>query len=292
MGVDGLEDDGINIRAASGQPPERRRFAFSEQAPIAWTRGRRGRILDLVGPYQLIKCIKTLRLFPAARLPVASTGQLSYSRWPSCRSGDPVQPGPATLTSEPSSLSARPSALPPYTRRLLLWSFAIGVLPPLVLIVAVASKSLYLLTFIHVISGGTWTGFDIFMGVIMSRVLRTLDVPARVEVAKRLTPTTFFILPSLAAVAVTAGIYLAQTENKFDLSSPWIIAALVVVLILTAQGFGIFMPNGVRIFIELAKVKPDTGLIARLNMRNVRLSGVQALLQVLILLIMAHLAVY
>jgi hypothetical protein len=203
-----------------------------------------------------------------------------------------MEPGPATLTSEPSTFLARPSTLPPYTSRLLLWSFAIGVLPPLVLIVAVASKSLYLLTFIHVISGGTWTGFDIFMGVVMSRVLRTLDVPARVEIAKRLTPTTFFILPSLAAVAVTAGIYLAQTENKFDLGSPWIIAALVVVLILTAQGFGIFMPNGVRIFIELAKVKPDTGLIARLNMRNVRLSGVQALLQVLILLIMAHLAVY
>jgi uncharacterized membrane protein len=203
-----------------------------------------------------------------------------------------MEPGPATLTSEPSTFLARPSTLPPYTSRLLLWSFAIGVIPPLVLIAALVGKSLYLLTFIHVITGGTWTGFDIFMGVVMTRVLRSLDVPARVEVAKRLTPTTFFILPSLAAVAVTAGIYLAQAENKFDLSSPWIIAALVVVLILTAQGFGIFMPNGVRIFIELAKLKPDTGLIAKLNMRNIRLSGVQALLQILIILIMAHLAVF
>jgi len=115
--------------------------------------------------------------------------------------------------------------------------------------------------------------------------MRSLDVPARVEIAKRLTPTTFFILPSMAAVAVTSGIYLAQVEDKFDLSSPWIIAAGVVVLIL-------IMPNGVRIFIELAKRQPDTGLIARLNMRNIRLAGVQALLQVLIILIMAHLAVY
>jgi hypothetical protein len=31
---------------------------------------------------------------------------------------------------------------------------------------------------------------------------------------------------------------------------------------------------------------------ARLNMRNIRLAGVQALLQILIILIMAHLAVY
>jgi hypothetical protein len=198
----------------------------------------------------------------------------------------------------PTELAARPgapaqpaaAAMPPYTTNLLRWSFAVGVIPPIVLIVALAAKSIYLLTFIHVICGGTWTGFDLFMGLVMSRVMRSLDIPARVEVAKRLTPTTFFILPSLAAVAVTSGIYLAQNLGVFDLSSPWILAAFLVVLLLTAQGFGIFMPNGVRIFIELAKRQPDTAKIARLNMRNIRLAGLQAALQVGIILIMAHLA--
>ncbi len=190
------------------------------------------------------------------------------------------------------SLSPTRGKMPPYTKKLLLWSFSIGIIPPIVLIVALSLKSNYLLDYVHVICGGTWTGFDIFMGVVMTRIMRLLEVPARVEVAKRLTPTTFFILPSLAATAITAGIYLAQTEGKFDLTSPWIIAAGVVVLILTAQGFGIFMPNGVRIFIELAKNNPDTSKIARLNMRNIRLSGSQAIFQVIIILIMAHLAVY
>jgi len=182
--------------------------------------------------------------------------------------------------------------MPPYTRKLLTWSFTIAVIPPIVLIAAVATKSLYLLDYVHVICGGTWTGFDLYMGLIMTRILRSLDVPARVEIAKRLTPTTFFIIPSLAAVAITAGIYLAQAMGKFDLSSPWIIAAGVVVLILTVQGFGVFMPNGVRIFIELAKSKPDSSKIARLNMRNIRLAGSQALFQVIIILIMAHLAIF
>ncbi len=194
--------------------------------------------------------------------------------------------GPAVL--EP----ANSSTLPPYTGRLLRWSFAIGVLPPLGLIVALAARSLWLLTFVHVITGGTWTGFDLFMGIVMSRVLSSLEVPSRVEIAKRLTPTTFFILPSLAAVAVASGIYLAQSEGKFVLSSPWILAAGVVVLVLTAQGFGIFMPNSVRIFIELAKRQPDTGKIARLNMRNVRLAGVQAIMQLALIVVMAHLAVF
>ncbi len=185
-----------------------------------------------------------------------------------------------------------PSGLPPYTWNLLRWSFAVGVIPPVVLIVALSLKSQFLLDYVHVITGGTWTGFDLYMGLVMSRVLRTLEIPARAEIAKRLTPLTFFILPSLAATAITSGIYLAQSMEKFDLASVWIQAAGVVVLILTAQGFGVFMPNGVRIFIELAKPKPDTAKIAKLNMRNIRLTGSQAIFQVIIILIMAQLAIY
>ncbi len=184
------------------------------------------------------------------------------------------------------------SGIPHYTKRLLMWSFSIGVIPPLALILALSTRSLYLLDYVHVISGGTWTGFDIFMGLVMTRIMRLLDIPQRVEIAKRLTPTTFFIVPSLAATAITAGIYLAQAEGKFDLSSPWIIAAGIVVLVLTGQGFGVFMPNGLRIFIELSKSKPDISKIARLNMQNIRLAGSQAIFQVIIILIMAHLAVY
>src|SRR5438445_13416884 len=103
------------------------------------------------------------------------------------------------------------AGMPPYTRRLLQCSFAIGVIPPIVLITALSTRSLYLLDYVHVITGGTWTGFDVFMGVVMSRIMRSLEIQQRVEVAKRLTPTTFFILPSLAAVAITSRIYLAES---------------------------------------------------------------------------------
>jgi hypothetical protein len=153
----------------------------------------------------------------------------------------------------------------------------------------VAARRLAWLDGVHVLTGGAWTGFDLYMGLVFSRILRSLEPPARVEVAKRLAPTTFFILPSLAATAITSGIYLAQAFGKFDLHSPWILAAGVVVLVLTAQGFGIFLPNGVRIFIELAKPKPDVALIGKLTLRNVRLAGVQAALQVVVIFVMAQL---
>ncbi|MDG6998167.1 MAG: hypothetical protein JRN15_03535 [Nitrososphaerota archaeon] len=184
------------------------------------------------------------------------------------------------------------AGLPPYTKKLLQYSFVVAILPPVVLVLALALKSLYLLDYVHVISGATWTGFDIFMGVVMTRIMRLMDVPSRVEVAKRLTPTTFFIIPSLAATAITAGIYLAQREGIFNLSSPWIIAAGIIVLILAGQGFGVFLPNGVRIFLELAKQQPDTAKISKLNLRNIKLSGIQAIFQVLLILVMAHLAIF
>jgi hypothetical protein len=185
-----------------------------------------------------------------------------------------------------------PSKLPPYTKKLLWWSFSIAIIPPIVLVAALALKSLYLLDYVHVITGGTWVGFDIYMGIVLSRILRLLELPGRVEIAKRLTPITFFMIPSFAATAITAGIYLAQAEGIFDLNSPWIIAAGIVVVILSVQGFGVFTPNGIRIFLELAKTNPDDSKISMLNMRNIRLAGSQAVFQIIIILIMAHLAVY
>lgn len=183
------------------------------------------------------------------------------------------------------------TGFPLYTGSLLLWSFMLGIIPPFALIFALAVNSLVLLEYVHVITGATWTGFDLFMGLIMSMVFRTLDPRARVEVAKRLTPLNFFAVPSLATVAIVAGIYLAIRLGTFVLTSPWIIAAGIVVVVLTVQGFGIFLPNSVRIFIEVSKPKPDQGRIIRLNMLNVKLAGVQAAFQVAIIFIMAHIAV-
>ncbi len=183
------------------------------------------------------------------------------------------------------------AGFPSYTGRLLRWSFILGIVPPVALIYALSVKSLVFLEYVHVITGATWTGFDLFMGLIMSMVFRTLEPRARVEVAKRLTPLNFFAVPSLATVAIVAGIYLAIRLGAFVLTSPWIIGAGIAVLVLTVQGFGIFLPNSVRIFIEVSKPVPDQERIIRLNMLNIRLAGVQAAFQVAIIFIMAHIAV-
>ena len=187
-------------------------------------------------------------------------------------------------------VGAEQGSFPAYTHRLLLQSFMLGLVPPIVLLAAIILKNLTLLTYAHVMSAVMWTGFDLFMALVLGRVLRSLDIAGRVEVAKRLTPSTFFILPSLAATTITAGIYLAMSLGVFNLSYIWIVAALLIVTILTVQGFVILMPNSMRIFIELAKPDPSKERIAKLNGINIRLAGVQGAFQIAIIFIMVNIS--
>ncbi|MCL5412363.1 MAG: hypothetical protein M1474_01845 [Candidatus Marsarchaeota archaeon] len=197
---------------------------------------------------------------------------------------------PTAGTESNKHIGAEQGSFPAYTHRLLLQSFMLGLVPPIVLLAAIILKNLTLLTYAHVMSAVMWTGFDLFMALILGRVLRSLDIAGRVEVAKRLTPSTFFILPSLAATTITAGIYLAMSLGVFNLSYIWIVAALLIVTILTVQGFVILMPNSMRIFIELAKPDPSKERIAKLNGINIRLAGVQGAFQIAIIFIMVNIS--
>lgn len=169
-------------------------------------------------------------------------------------------------------------------------SYVTLAVPILVLIIAVFTQNKVLLDYTHVICGGTWTGIDLFMGLVMSRVMRGLAPDARAEVIKRLVPVMLFLMPALASVAITAGIYLAQWEGLLNLQSPWIIAAVILVLILSVQGFGIIMPTEIRLFLELTKDSPDRDRIVKLGMRNIKVSGSQAIFQIAIIFVMANLA--
>ncbi len=169
-------------------------------------------------------------------------------------------------------------------------SIATLLIPVVVLIVALLTQNLLLLDYTHVICGGTWTGIDLFMGLVMSRVMKGLAPEARAEVVKRLVPLMLFLMPALASVAITAGIYLAQWEGLFNIGSPLIIAAGIIVVILSVQGFGILLPTEVRILLELIKPNPNRDKIVKLGMRNITVSGSQAIFQIAIIFVMANLA--
>lgn len=158
------------------------------------------------------------------------------------------------------------------------------------LIFALLYGNLLALNYVHVITGGTWTGIDLFMGLVMSRVLKGLDPQARTQVIKKLVPVMLFLMPSLASVAITSGINMAGKLGLLTLGSPTIIAAIAIVIILSVQGFGMIMPTEIKVYLELRKKEPDRAKIIKWGMRNVKLSGSQGVFQVALIFVMANLA--
>lgn len=169
-------------------------------------------------------------------------------------------------------------------------SYILFFLPIIACVSAVAIGNLIFLDYVHVLSGGIWTGIDLFMGFIVGPVIGKLKPPAKAEVIKNLVPYMLFFMPSIASVAVTSGYYLASSYGVFIITSPAIMVAGVLIILLMIQGFGIFLPNEVRIFLELSRPAPDVGKMSRLAMMNFRLSGVQGVMQIALIFIMANIA--
>jgi len=196
-----------------------------------------------------------------------------------------TSPGSASTGSGPRSVASQNGGFYPKSGPIL---FSV---PIIAFVAAIISGSLTILDYVHVITGGMWTGIDLFMGIFGRTVMMKISPLSRIEVAKRLTPTMFFLMPSIAAVATTAGYVLANKTGLWNPSSPYITATIVVVLILLVQGFGILLPNELRVFREIRKERPDTDKIVKLSLRNLNVSGSKAIFQIIIIYIMANLTI-
>lgn len=170
------------------------------------------------------------------------------------------------------------------------YSLVTLLVPIAALVFVLAYGNLLALNYLHVLTGGTWTGIDLFIGIVMGRILKGLEPQARTQVIKKLVPLMLFLMPALATAAITSGINLASRLGMLTFSSPLIVAAVVIVIILSVQGFGILMPTEIRIFLELKKKEPDRDKIVRWGMRNVKLAGSQGVFQVALIFVMANLA--
>jgi uncharacterized membrane protein len=190
------------------------------------------------------------------------------------------EPGVATV----------PKTAGEWARQLTWWILAL----PAALVLALSTGSLYLLDWTHVMSGVLWTGADLFLGFILGPVMRRLDARQRRAVVTYLVPRTLLYMPAVAFTTGTAGWYLANRLGMLLVGNPdrdWVLAALIITTILAIQGFGIILPNNVRMLREMGRPEPDVEKILGWNRVNLTLAGIQGALQVVIILVMAHLAV-
>jgi len=175
----------------------------------------------------------------------------------------------------------------PLWRQLTWWV----LLFPAAMFLAIGMQSVYLLNWVHVRSGVLWTGADLFMGFIVGPVLRSLDLNTRTRVIAYLVPRTLLYFPIVALTAGTAGWHLAGWLGYSMPEHPkyfWAMVSLWLVMLMTVVGIFLLMPNSLRIWLELKKTNADREKITRLNRYNIWLSGGQGVMQVAMILIMAH----
>ena len=149
------------------------------------------------------------------------------------------------------------------------------------------------LDFMHVLGGGLWSGIDLFMGFVIGPILRRLPLESRKAMIEALVPRTLFLMPTLSIVTTTTGWFLALQMELFDVGYPqfyWVVAALVIVTMLTVQGLGVLLPTNLRIYFEMQKQHPDSDKMARWMYVFVRVVAIQGTMQVAIIVVMARFA--
>jgi hypothetical protein len=161
------------------------------------------------------------------------------------------------------------------------------------MIAAIFGSSLWFLNFVHVMAGSLWTGIDLFMGFVIGPVLRKVSLDARRAMIAGIIPRTLVLMPTLSAITSTAGWFLALRLGFLDLGYPqfwWVIAALAIVSVLTAQGLGYLLPMNLKLYFEIQKPAPDPAKLQRWMRTYVRIVAVQGTMQVAIIIVMARFA--
>ena len=184
--------------------------------------------------------------------------------------------------SQTASLDAAPSINP--------WHVVGYAGALVVMVVAIVADVPWFLNFVHVMAGVLWTGIDLFMGFFVGPALRAAPFEARRAVIVRLMPKTLFLMPTLSIITGTSGWYHAKQLGFLETPWPqygWVLAALVIITILTAQGLGVLLPTNVRVYLELKKPEPDQSRIAALMKTYVYWVTVQGCMQVAIIAVMA-----
>jgi hypothetical protein len=167
------------------------------------------------------------------------------------------------------------------------------VIPISALIIAIVTANLLLLNYFHVFTSILWTGTDIFMAFLLGPILRNVSLSTRKEIISWLMPKMVFYMPTVASVTTTAGYFLASKMGLITIESPvvfWITTVLIIVTIMLIQGLGILLPTNIRVYYELRKKDPDMTKIQRLMRRYVKVVATQAILQFVIIFIMANFA--
>ncbi len=161
------------------------------------------------------------------------------------------------------------------------------------IVVAIATNSLWMLMFSHVVGGAMWTALDLFLGLVLGPIMGRLSPPARAEFAARLMPKMVLIMPTVVAMNLAAGFQMALRLGFLNPGSPnhaWLIASMIVVGVMAVIALGILEPANIAVLVEMNKPVPAPEKIGALMKRFIATAGVTGVMQIATLIIMTRVA--
>lgn len=160
-------------------------------------------------------------------------------------------------------------------------------------VVVIAGNWTWGLDFFHVVGGGMWTAVDLFMGFVIGPIMRTLSIPARIELTKKLMPKMLLIMPTLVTMTLGAGFQLARANGMLSGGygrHGWVVASMIVVAVMAVVALALLQPANIAVLFELRKPQPNPSIVQLLMRRFVYAAGVTGAMQVATLIIMTRLA--
>ena len=121
------------------------------------------------------------------------------------------------------------------------------------------------------------------MGFVIGPIMRTLSVPARIELTTRLMPKMLLIMPTLVTMTLAAGFQLARNNGMLSGSygrHAWVVASMVVVAVMAVTALALLQPANIAVLFELRKPRPNPAIVQKLMRRFIYAAGVTGAMQV------------
>ncbi len=166
------------------------------------------------------------------------------------------------------------------------------IIPVVAFALVYISGSMLLLDYVHVLLGAIWIGIDVFLGIIFTSVIKTINPETRKNIGMRMLPMTLFFIPSASIITPLAGYVLAVREGIFSITSHLFIIILILAAVLLIVSFTIMVPYSYGMTRNLSDEKSNLDKISR-NMRIISIGAlVQLVFQIAIVSLMAYIVVY
>ncbi|NNN13500.1 MAG: hypothetical protein HKL81_07135 [Acidimicrobiaceae bacterium] len=161
------------------------------------------------------------------------------------------------------------------------------------LIVSIAGNWQWALDFYHVVGGGLWTAFDLFLGFVLGPIMGKMSIPSRMEFTSKLMPKMLLIMPTVVTMTLGSGFQLARKLNNLNPGAAahgWLVASFIVVGVMTVIALGILEPANLAVLFEMKKENPNGAVIGRLMKRFIYTAGITGAMQIGTLIIMTRVA--